>query len=140
MQFKEGDVVRVKEGMYPNNDFLGEAIFHGQSIYFSPCVALERKDGEKGYAQNHWWNFEKKDLDSLELVTKQTIMNKLTSWAKRALSANDQKLYKAGLMDGEFKPTETGKDELMAMLWSEKQVKLVKRAEEIIAEEKEEKK
>ena len=68
MQFKEGDVVRVKEGMYPNNDFLGEAIFHGQSIHYSYYVALERKDGEKGSAQNHWWNFNKEDLDSLELV------------------------------------------------------------------------
>ena len=140
MQFKEGDVVRVKIGMHPNNDFSGEAIFHGQSTTFSPCVALERKDGEIGSAQNYWWDFKKEDLDSLELVTKQITMNKLTSWAKRALSVNDQKLYKAGLMDGEFKPTETGKDELMAMLWSEKQVELVKRAEEIIAEEKEEKK
>ena len=140
MQFKEGDVVRVKDGMYPKDCFPGEAIFHGQSTYPSCCVALERKDGRTGSAQNDWWNFNKEGLDSLELVTKQTIMNKLTSWAKRALSVNDQKLYKAGLMDGEFKPTEAGKDELMAMLWSEKQVELVKRAEEIIAEEKEEKK
>jgi len=79
----------------------------------------------------------KEHHEAFTLITKErfTYMNKLTSWAKRVLNEDEQALYKAGLIDGDFTPTELGRDELDAILWAEKKEILVKRAKEIIADE-----
>lgn len=62
-------------------------------------------------------------------------MKKLTSSLKRILSPELQKLYKAGLIDGNLELTESGKNEIWALLQKQFEEELVKVAEEIIEEE-----
>jgi len=68
------------------------------------------------------------------------IMNKLSTFLERQLDAKTKKLYKAGLINGDLEPTERGDKELKAILFFANREALVKRAIEIIKEEKEEKK
>ncbi len=74
MVFSIGDIVRVREGRNPPNSFEGTGTYQGQSQTEPYCVAIEvsSKSGMGG-AQHQWWNFRKKDLDDLELVTESTI-------------------------------------------------------------------
>lgn len=69
MVFSIGDKVRVKAGHNPSENFTGIAIFQGDSTIVDSCYALERLDERTGGAQNNWWNFKKKNISSLELVS-----------------------------------------------------------------------
>ena len=67
-------------------------------------------------------------------------MQKLTSKIKRFFNADDQKLYKAGLIDECHTLTSRGDDELDLIVREANKEPLVAVAEELIKEDKEENK
>jgi hypothetical protein len=69
------------------------------------------------------------------IILPKTTMQKLTSTLKRILSPELQKLYKAGLIDGNLELTNEGKNEIWALLLKHFEAELVKVAEEKISEE-----
>ena len=74
-----------------------------------------------------------------KLLGNKSIMNKLTSALKRALSKPLQKQYKAGIINGELELTDEGRNILLDLLSVKQEKELTARAEEIIKEAKEEK-
>ena len=64
---------------------------------------------------------------------------KLNNMMKRLLDSDTKKLIKANLINGDLQFTDTGKEALSAILFEANKVELVKIAEEIITEEKENK-
>jgi len=71
-------------------------------------------------------------------LTKKDMANKLTAWAKRTFSPKQKKLFKAGLITNCCEPTTEGKQELDAIVWSKFEDDLVKVAEEILSDDKQE--
>jgi len=67
-------------------------------------------------------------------------MKKLKGLFKRLVDPQIHKLYDAGLVDESLEITEEGEKEILEMLLIEKKAELVKRAEEIIKENKKHKK
>ena len=64
---------------------------------------------------------------------------KLNNMMKRLLDSDIKKLIKANLINGDLQLTDTGKEALNAILFEVNKAELVKIAEEIITEEKENK-
>lgn len=73
-------------------------------------------------------------------LIKHTLMEKVTIMAKKFLSPDTQKLIKAGIIDSNnLELTSKGKAELEAINLEAKMADMLKRADEIIVEQKEEK-
>lgn len=78
-------------------------------------------------------------MDSIIDEPKYTKMNRLTNKIKRLFNADKRTLYKAGYITECGDLTPEGKQELDYILWEANEKKLVKLAEEKLAEEKENK-
>ena len=128
MKYKVGDKVKAIKGTN-GCDYIG----HEGEIYLIDGDAIHLK-GQFGEHPCHFLEGE------LELIsTKTNLMTKLNSMMKRLLDADTKKLIKAGLIDGDLRLTAEGQEALSAILFDQNKAELVKVADEIIAEAKEDK-
>ncbi len=145
MEFKKGDRVRITG--YPNawSSAFGSCPV-GIAYPIDVTIKNIRQEGDvcpyigmsaNGYGFDLTALIEKKYISK---INNKTIMNKLNSMLKRLLDKDAQALYKVGFLNGDLELTEAGKKELDGIAFETYKAELVKKAEEIIAEEKEEKK
>jgi len=115
-------------------------------IHDQNCGTIRRDDGITGSGKHiegygDGWAFSNLEEYKLELINKTTTMKKISNFFKKLVSPEVARLSEAGLLDGDLELTEAGKNELLAIVFEDNKEKLVKRADEIIAEvEKEESK
>lgn len=88
---------------------------------------------------SRWYIDPTSTAGELTKLNGQGLMAKLNSMLKRLLDDDSKKLYKAGFIDGELKLTDEGQEMLMAIAFDTHKADLVKAAEEVIAEAKDEK-
>lgn len=144
--FKFGDLVRVKYGTSPINNFNGEAIFRGQSD-LSCFYLLERLDGVFGGADNGRWYFRKEDEDMLELVEAAEELKEITREKNMSLKSIVKNLFrsepeksfiKAGVMNESLELTTEGKDLFIDFLFEKnKDLFNTEIVQKIIAEQEE---
>jgi len=75
----------------------------------------------------------------LELLNNKKTMNKLNSMMKCLLDSDTKTLVKAGYINGDLLLTQDGQDALNSIVFEINKAQLVKKAEEKLAEEKEDK-
>ena len=73
-------------------------------------------------------------LGNYDIISNNTIMNKLSIMMKKLLDKDTQTLVKAGFINGDLDLTGAGQHALNTVLFIEKKAELVKLAEEVLAE------
>ena len=73
-------------------------------------------------------------LGNYDIISNNTIMNKLSIMMKKLLDKDTQTLVKAGFINGDLDLTGAGQSALNTVLFIEKKAELVKLAEEVLAE------
>jgi len=149
-KFKVGDKVKILgksvpgfEGWenykerYPKENgyhygYVKEIRGDGSGREASNCIVVS---GEQNATGNY---FASRDLELIKTPVKggKTIMQKITTLAKRLLDKKLQKLYRVGYVNDGLSLTEKGKEALLEVLFLEKKDELVKLADEEIKEEK----
>jgi len=139
-KIKIGDWVRTNGGVDVTRSFFEGEI--GEIYYDRFYVWQNEIDGSRGsispftrgykYSCVIFWS----SPGEIEILKSETTMQKLTSTLKRVLSPELQKLYKAGLIDGNLELTDEGQNEIWALLLKQFEAELTKVAEEKLSEEK----
>jgi len=133
MSFKEGDEVRVIK-QSTDSAANGKKALIGKT-YIIKSIGIY---SEWPYSLGNAYGWKDEELELA--TTKKSKMQKLTPMLRKLLDPSAQKQYKAGFLNGDLELTEKGKTALLTVIYDAHKKELDTLADDVIAEDKEDKK